>query len=391
MFFVLKLSKLCNLRCTYCYEYDELGLNARMPLDRLERFFAWLAEKQPPGGWQPFRFVFHGGEPLLLPHEYFEAIVAAQRRHLAPAGLRYENSLQTNLIRLSDRTIELLDRLRIGLGVSLDVFGGQRVFASGRDSQDLVLANLQRLLDSGVARRLGVGIISVLHRENLDRIVSVYEFCAELGLTYRVLPVFSLVEPPPRMAGLMLRHEDVVAAFQRLGEHWLSSGLATDVFPLRNYLEAAISSLLGTPVHTYDPAAADWAYIVNTNGDVYSNAEAYTPAGWMGNIFSEPFFDILRSPEHERSLKPRLERAQVCQACRFGLACSRVPLIEAVASERAIGADGRLQCPIALPMIDFFRERLTSDPEAMAMIAEGRSQWSAAVGPTESQIDDAHG
>jgi uncharacterized protein len=381
VFFVLKLSKLCNLRCTYCYEYDELGLTSRMPLDHLERFFGWLADQQPTRGWPPLRFVFHGGEPLLLPPDYLEAVVAAQRRHLTPAGLRFENSIQTNLTRLDDATIDLLDRLEIGLGVSLDVFGGQRVFVSGRDSQDVVLANLQRLLDSGRARRLGVGIISVLHSANIGRIKSVYEFCAELGLNYRVLPVFSLIDAPPRLAALMVRHQDVVEAFRQLGEHWLSSGLKVDVFPLRNYLDAALSSLLGVPARTYDPAAGDWAYIVNTNGDVFSNADAYTTTGWMGNVFRQPMLDILHSPEHERSLVPRLERAKVCETCRHGTACSRLPLIEAVASERAAGADGRLQCPIALPMIDFFRERLIANPEAMSMISEGHSQWIAAVAP----------
>ena len=381
MFFVLKLSKLCNLRCTYCYEYDELALADRMPIDDLARFFAWLAACQPAGGWPPLHFVFHGGEPLLLPHVYLEGVVEAQRRHLEPAGLRYVNSLQTNLTRLDDGTVELLDRLRIGLGVSLDVFGGQRVSYSGRDSQDRVLANLQKLLESGVASRLGIGIISVLHRRNVDQVVSVYEFCAALGLSYRVLPVFSLAEPPIRMVDLTLEHGEVVTAFQRLGEHWLSEGLAIDVFPLCNYLDAAVHSLLGRPARTYDPASGDWAYIVNTNGDTYSHAEAYSPAGWMGNIFRQPLLEIIRSPAHEKSLIPRLERAQVCRACRFGSVCSRVPLIEALPSERAFAADGSLQCPIALPMIDFFRERLCADTDATALFAGARSQVTHVVSP----------
>jgi uncharacterized protein len=374
MFFVLKLSKLCNLRCTYCYEYDELAMSDRMPIEDLDQFFAWLASLQPPDGWPPFEFVFHGGEPLLLPHSYLEAVVGSQRRHLEPAGIRYRNSLQTNLTRLDDETLRLIDRLRIGLGVSLDVFGGQRVSHSGRDSQERVLANLQKLLDTGVASRLGIGIISVLHRRNLDQVVSVYEFCAALGLSYRVLPVFSLAEPPARMAELTLDHGEVVAALQRLAKRWLSAGLAIDVFPLLNYLDAAVHSLLARPARTYDPLTGDWAFIINTNGDTYSHAEAYSAAGWMGNIFRQPLLDILRSPAHDNSLAPRLARARVCTACRFGSFCSRVPLIEALPSERAFASDGTLQCPIALPMIDFFREQLLADADSAALIATARSK-----------------
>jgi uncharacterized protein len=374
MFFVLKLSKLCNLRCTYCYEYDELHLKDRMAIEDLDRFFAWLATDQPPGGWPPLRFVFHGGEPLLLERSYLEALAASQRRHLESAGLSYANSLQTNLTRFDNDTIDLLDELEIGLGVSLDVFGGERVSGSGRDSQDKVLANLQKLLDSGAADRLGVGLITVLHRGNVDRIVSVYEFCAALQLSYRVLPVFSLHDAPARMRGLTVEHSEVVVALQRLADHWLSTGMDIDVFPLTNYLEAAIYSIVGKPARTYDPVVADWAYIVNTNGDTYSHAEAYSPAGWMGNIFKQPMVEILRSPARQASLAPRLERARVCAACRYGRDCSRIPLIESLPSERAFADDGALQCPIALPMIDFFRDRLSRDPSIASMIAEIRAE-----------------
>ena len=372
MFFVMKLSKQCNLRCTYCYEFDELGLADRMPLEALERFFRGLAEDRPAAGWPEIRFVFHGGEPLLLPHAYLEAVVDAQRRHLDPAGIRYSNALQTNLTRLDDATIRLLARLEIGLGVSLDVFGDQRVLLSGRSSQDRVLRNLQRLLDHDAAGALGVGIIAVLHRRNVDRILGMHEFCAALELPLRILPVFSLAEPPPRMAGLVLSHDEVVTALQRLGRHWLDAGMPIPLLPLRNHLDAALCDLVGVPAPTYYPSVSEWAYIVNTNGDVYSHAEAYSPEGLMGNLFADTFGAILRSDAHARSLVPRIERAATCDACRFGRSCSRVPLVESLPSERAYDEHGALRCPVAEPMIDFFRRELTRDGAHRAIVAEAR-------------------
>lgn len=374
MFFVMKLSKQCNLRCTYCYEFDELGLADRMAPSDLEGFFRGLAADQPPAGWPELRFVFHGGEPLLLPHEYLEGVVEAQRRHLDPAGIAYRNSLQTNLTRLDTGTIELLDRLSIDLGVSLDVFGDQRVMLSGRNSQDRVLRNLQMLLDEDAVRRLGVGIIAVLHRKNVDRIVSTYEFCAELELPLRVLPVFSLAEPPARMAGLTLDHDDVLTALQRLGTRWLDAGAPIDVFPLCNYLDAALNDLIGLSASTYDPRVSEWAYIVNTNGDVYSHAEAYSAAGYMGNLFTDSFRSVIHSEAHDRSLAPRVTRGRTCEACRFGRSCSRVPLIESLASERAYDDTGELFCPIAEPMIEFFRDHLLRDEGSRELVAGARDK-----------------
>ena len=36
---VIKLSKLCNLRCEYCFEYDQLGDPARMGPAQLRQLF----------------------------------------------------------------------------------------------------------------------------------------------------------------------------------------------------------------------------------------------------------------------------------------------------------------------------------------------------------------
>jgi uncharacterized protein len=371
LFFVLKLSKLCNLRCTYCYEYDELGLPARMGIDQLEWFFSSLANAKPSGGWPTLNFVFHGGEPLLLPHSYLESLVAAQKRHLDPAGIKYSNSIQTNLTRMDDATLALLDRLNVGLGVSLDVFGGQRLTANGRDSQDKVLRNLQMLFDRGIVERLGVGIISVLHRENSSHVLRTFEFCRALNLSYRILPVFSLTEMPSRMTSLSMQHDEVVDALKLLAVRWFDDGASLNIWPLRNYLDAAIHQLLGVPAHIYDPRKGDWAYIINTNGDTYSHAEAYSEAGWMGNIFEQPFLDILNSAAHANSLVPRLARAEVCCSCQFGRSCSRMPLIESLPSERKFDSGGSLQCAIALPMIAFFQELLLKDAAAANLITAG--------------------
>ncbi|HRD75742.1 MAG TPA: hypothetical protein PK264_07380 [Hyphomicrobiaceae bacterium] len=39
---VVKISKYCNLRCTYCYEFKDLANKARMSLDKIDRMFATM-------------------------------------------------------------------------------------------------------------------------------------------------------------------------------------------------------------------------------------------------------------------------------------------------------------------------------------------------------------
>ena len=82
MHFVMKLSKLCNLRCNYCYEYEELDNKERMPLEGLDFFFRNLAIylKSQPVENRVVNFILHGGEALLLPHSYLRAFREIQKK-----------------------------------------------------------------------------------------------------------------------------------------------------------------------------------------------------------------------------------------------------------------------------------------------------------------------
>lgn len=373
MFFVMKISKLCNLRCTYCYEYGELALRDRMPVSGLEPFFAGVAAYYVPHGWrQRLTFVLHGGEPLLLPDDYLRGFCGALERTLGAADVPYRVSLQSNLTRLDRHRIDLLEELGISLGVSLDVFGGERVDRGGRDSQHRVMENLQLLFDTGAVERLGVGAISVLHRGNIAAAVRTFRFYRDLGLGYRVLPVFSLGEPPARMRHLTLEPEEVVRAFQAVVDEQFAAPSGISVFPIANYLDAAVSELAGLPAPTYDPAHGEWALIVNTNGDSYNHGDSYSPAGYLGNIFRDGFADVMDGPARRRTLALRAERNATCAACPHADSCSRLPIVEALPSERFTDAEGRLRCAITRPMIDYVIDRIRRSPDAMALVSRAR-------------------
>jgi uncharacterized protein len=115
---VLKLTKFCNMRCNYCFEYDHLGDRARMDPKALGHGLAVLADyARTAPGIDRVTVVLHGGEPLLLPTGYLLAVVAQARAAFAAVGLTVGFTAQTNLLRY-DR-----DRLL----VSCCRFRGQRV------------------------------------------------------------------------------------------------------------------------------------------------------------------------------------------------------------------------------------------------------------------------
>jgi uncharacterized protein len=215
MFFVLKISKFCNLRCTYCYEYEDLGRREMMSLAGLRRLARSVASVYVDRGWRArLHFVVHGGEPLLAPTDYLLELDRCLREELDPA-VPYVVSVQTNLTRISESTVDMLETLGWSMGVSFDVVGGERVNQAGRDSCSLVLDNLQRLVDWNALRRLQVGGISVLHVANATAAGGIFGFWQALGLSFRLLPMFSLTEPPARIRHLNISEGQVTAASSR--------------------------------------------------------------------------------------------------------------------------------------------------------------------------------
>ena len=131
---VVKVSKLCNLRCRYCYEWNELHQTQRMSLGEWKRLLESIRryhERRIAEVGEPFTttIIWHGGEPLLLPLPYLRAVFDLQHQMLG--GLldngAVVNALQTNLYRISDEQIGLLKAEKIQLGVSCDVVGGVRL------------------------------------------------------------------------------------------------------------------------------------------------------------------------------------------------------------------------------------------------------------------------
>src|SRR5262245_33030891 len=206
--FVVKISKFCNLRCTYCYEYAELGLKHRMSLEQIAAMFKHCAHYAQANGLEDVSFVWHGGEPFLVPLEVYEAIGELQRQIFGDR-IKYENYVQTNLTVLTDKHLEFLKSKRFfaGMGVSFDVYGDQRVDIKGREKREIVLKNIERLLEAGIE----FGAIAVLARNTLPHARAIYRFFDTLGVPFRFLP-FYLSASPSQIDVHALTYEEIVAA-----------------------------------------------------------------------------------------------------------------------------------------------------------------------------------
>ncbi len=152
---IVKVAERCNLNCEYCYMYSGADQSWRRRPARLaaglraklvERCAEYLAAR--PNATVTLEF--HGGEPLLLGKEAFEALLGDVRRELG-----YERAvccIQTNGTLLDAEWCELFERYGVSWAISCDgppeIHDRFRVSHGGRPSS----AAVQRALALSVGR-----------------------------------------------------------------------------------------------------------------------------------------------------------------------------------------------------------------------------------------------
>lgn len=387
---VIKASKLCNLRCRYCYEWDELANKERMSLALWEKLLIAVreqlhlaSERYRPFGGVRTRLIWHGGEPLLLPLDYVREVIDLQRRILPgewlAKGGSVRNALQTNLYAVSDPMLALLRDAGFGIGVSFDGAPGVRVTAGGQPTEERVLANLERVQKWGFE----LGIIVVLAGHTAPRLTEIYDMVRHRVRRIRILPLFD--GPDTRaMAGVEATRETLVEALCGLFVRWFEDGCTPDIVPLGGYLRSVIMTMLGLRQAAYDRRRyGDSVFIVNLDGQLFLPNAAYDQP--LGDLSRQTIAEILDGEAYQTSLDgDDAARKAICDRCAYRGGCNTYPLF----SSPDLGiADDR--CAIALPVSAFIEEHLRREGFDEAALTEmfGNLETTPRPAPAEIYLD----
>ena len=317
----IKASTLCNLRCRYCYEWDRLADTARLSLPDWRKIYRAAAEHQAivaeqsgcPAGLQ---IVLHGGEPLLLPLDYLDAVLEIQHDVLGDAA---RLGVQTNLTVLPDKVVDFLRRNEVTVSVSWDGVPAARLDLGNQPSDERVLRNIERLSE----REVSYGVHVVLGNHNRHRLPAIYDRLEILGAGWlSVIPIFLGSTPKSAMAYL-LPDDAVYQANIELYEHWLASGRNMPVMPICGILR----SLAGQS--GWQPKG--WIRQVTVHPDCGVSIAAGTAdrVAVIGNLRTSSIHEILNSSTCQDSLQRRAKLyGRHCASCRFQDVCDGKAVLE---------------------------------------------------------------
>jgi uncharacterized protein len=155
-----------------------------MSLDTVRCLFERVLEnKQENPGLRSVRFIWHGGEPLLMGADFYYEVVRMQKECFEGTDLQIENVMQSNLLLLNDRLAEMLtvllkrpDGTMGNIGTSYDPVDGIRL-VKGYDYNERWHEKVELLKKYEIP----YGIVYVVHRKSLDKIEEIFNFFNEIS------------------------------------------------------------------------------------------------------------------------------------------------------------------------------------------------------------------
>lgn len=141
---VLKATRLCNLRCTYCHSWAE-GPNQTILFSTLIHIVRQILAIP---NVNRFEFVWHGGEVTLLKPAFFKKLIWLQEQFKRPEQY-ITNTMQSNIVNISDEWLIFIKGIGMNVGISLDgipaVNDKRRVDFRGRGTSDRIAKGIKKL------------------------------------------------------------------------------------------------------------------------------------------------------------------------------------------------------------------------------------------------------
>lgn len=328
------IGAVCNLNCAYCYylEKEKLYPNDPARWAMSDRLLENLIAQTIYSCHDPVvQFAWHGGEPVMRGMDFFEKILALQKKY--GAGRTIGNSIQTNGTTLTDEWCRFFRDHDFLVGISIDgpehCHDHYRRYGNGQGSFAKCMKGLELL----VKHRVEFNTLSVVNDYNAKYPLEVYRFLKEIGSCYmQFLPVVEWVDPAAKSDEL--RIQPAGSKKQAEVTDWTVDPIDYGDFLIRVFDEWVRKDVGDRFVVTFDCVLANWmrmpppvcvaaetcgnAGVIEHNGDVYACDHYVFPEFRLGNISEQTLMTLMGSPfqrkfgQDKRDALPRF-----CRQCDF--------------------------------------------------------------------------
>ena len=183
---ILKVSSSCNLNCKYCYVFNQGDTSYKKEpavIDRsiIPKILSRIKEHCLNHKQEKFLVIFHGGEPLLVPKQFYVEFVE-KASELKNDGITLIFGIQTNGTLLTQEWVDLLSRLEISIGISIDGPEYASEYRVYRDSKRCAYHEIMRGINLLKENNLPINVLSVINTRCLPN--DMYSYIKEINVEY---------------------------------------------------------------------------------------------------------------------------------------------------------------------------------------------------------------
>jgi uncharacterized protein len=311
---IMKVISACNLACRYCDA--DIRSNRRMSLDTVSQII-----KKALDYADYVKFIWHGGEPLLMGIQFYEKVVELQKTYKRE-GQTIINDLQTNGTLISQEWVDFFKANDFHVGVSLDgppeVHNANRVFRNGEGSFEQVMRGIRLLKENGVK----FGVLAVITKETVKIGAKRFlDFFIENG----IFKIGILPQRPALNIGRTdaLSREEFEKFVIELFDYWYS--LDDPRIEIRE-LDAILDRIFGaeSKICFFGGDCRDKILAITPNGDVYTCDEFMFDERYkLGNVREQTFEEML-NPMNPKLIRIRLEDLETKKSisCKYSKICN---------------------------------------------------------------------
>lgn len=327
---VLKVASRCNLNCTYCFVYNQGDTTYRdqprfMSDEVVDHLLNKVGKYCQRHRIKAFRFVFHGGEPLLAPVSFFRRFVTRVGQVL-PGYTQVTYAIQTNGVLLSDTWCQTLGELGIRVGISIDgpadIHNAQRIDHRGRGSHTAVVAGLRRA-QAHPALRHYPGVLLVMDPSTSPDEILQHFISLGVRTLNLLLPHGSQHRPPPHLVsrGNQTPYADWLI---RLFDGWFA--MPPDQRPRIPFFREIIHLILGiAKPSSYLGRQANVFLFIEADGGIEADdslkvcADGFTKENY--SVRTHTLDDALRAPLISQCADSHRVLPTACQKCLIRNVC----------------------------------------------------------------------
>jgi uncharacterized protein len=262
-----------------------------MPHDILEKYIIQHIQAYPES---VIRFSWHGGEPTLLGTDYFEKIVAMQRKH-KPPNKQILNGIQTNGTLLTEEWGRFLAKENFSVGLSIDgpqeMHDRYRLTRAGGPTHEKCMQGYSLLSKYGITP----DILCVVNVHNVQHPIDVYRFFKGLGAQY--IGFLPLVEPQQKEEKGVSRDsvpaEDFGEFLCAIFDEWQDQDIGS--VRVQIFEETAKTALDQEHELCIFRKVCGDVPVIEHNGDFFSCDHFVDANHHLGNINDRPLIDLLES------------------------------------------------------------------------------------------------